>query len=75
MALKCSNGKIRYSTANAANTALANILDKPLNPEQLYYPTGFRRCPKCGDYHLTSKTGKAWKHGKRRNTTRTVRRR
>lgn len=59
----CTTGKARFASAADARARLNEIIDNP-DPSRLYAPTGVIECPKCGGYHLTSKSGKRWKKGK-----------
>lgn len=63
--VQCSTGKVRFPNAARARQRLAEIQEKP-DPTVMYLPCDVHRCRKCGGYHLTSKQGKSWKHGKRR---------
>lgn len=60
----CGIGKRRFPSRRAADRRLGEILDQPLTIDRLYQPTGVIRCPMCGGFHLTSKSGKRWKKGK-----------
>lgn len=60
----CSTGKARFGSIAAAQGRLSEILDQP-DPSRLYVPTGVISCPKCGGYHLTSRSGKIFKKGKK----------
>jgi hypothetical protein len=64
---ECSTGKRRWTSMRSARDALDRILEQPLTQDRMYQPTRVIRCLKCRGFHLTSRDGKPWKHGKRRD--------
>ncbi|WP_158634326.1 hypothetical protein [Amycolatopsis sp. WAC 04197] len=71
----CTDGhRLRFPTERAALARLAEIQDRPADPDRLYNPVRVRDCRKCGGFHLTSNPGKAWRSGKTPRTIRSARR-
>lgn len=53
-----------WRTRAEAQRVLERITANPDQMTRTYLPTGVARC-RTGIWHLTSKSGKPWKHGKR----------
>lgn len=62
---RCSTGKRCFANETAARMRLAEIRGGS-STGRLYGPIGVHFCRKCSSWHLTSKTQKRWKHGRRR---------
>jgi hypothetical protein len=61
----CKSGKVGFATEEQARTRLRQLLAVEASSRG-YWPVGVHWCGRCEMWHLTSKSQKAWKHGKRR---------
>lgn len=61
----CSSKKQCFPSEQAARARLAQIHGSS-HTGRLYGPINIHSCGKCGEWHLTAKTQKPWKHGRRR---------
>lgn len=65
-----STGNLRFDTRQDALAYLRRVQARPMKTADVMTgrpaPSNVRYCHSCKGHHMTTKAGKAWKHGKRR---------